>query len=179
MGSKRFNRPSPAMIIAFAALLVALGGTSYAAINLPANSVGTKQLKKNAVTGKKVKNRSLKAADFAVGQLPAGPQGPQGAQGLQGAQGPQGAKGDPGEPAPIPIITVRESVPTSGDAEVFCDAGEAALGGGGTAAADGYLIDSRPAAGNGETPAGWLASAEDAAGADVNVVAFVVCGGLG
>jgi hypothetical protein len=37
--------------------------------------VGTKELKKNAVTNKKAKNRSLKAVDFAAGQLPKGPKG--------------------------------------------------------------------------------------------------------
>jgi hypothetical protein len=40
--------------IAYLALFVALGGTSYAAINLPANSVGTRQLKNGSVTGSKL-----------------------------------------------------------------------------------------------------------------------------
>ena len=39
-------RPSPAMLVACAALVVALGGTSYAVTQLPKNSVGTPQLKK-------------------------------------------------------------------------------------------------------------------------------------
>jgi hypothetical protein len=51
--------PSPAMIVACIALTVALGGTSYAAIRLPAGSVGTKQLKRGAVTGVKVKGNAL------------------------------------------------------------------------------------------------------------------------
>jgi hypothetical protein len=39
------------MVVACIALSVALGGTSVAAIQaLPKNSVGTKQLKRNAVT---------------------------------------------------------------------------------------------------------------------------------
>ncbi len=50
-------RPSPAMV-------VALGGIGSAATVLPAASVGTAQLKSNAVTGAKVKNGSLTAADF-------------------------------------------------------------------------------------------------------------------
>ncbi len=33
--------PSPAMVVACVALTVALGGTGYAAIKLPRNSVGT------------------------------------------------------------------------------------------------------------------------------------------
>jgi hypothetical protein len=40
---KRFPhvRPSPAMVVARAALFVSLSGVGYAAIVLPANSVGT------------------------------------------------------------------------------------------------------------------------------------------
>ena len=45
-GRKRlgFRLPSPSMVIAAIALLVALGGSAYAAGLLPANSVGTAQL---------------------------------------------------------------------------------------------------------------------------------------
>jgi len=57
------------------ALVVALGGTSYAAIKLPANSVGPKQIKSNAVTSGKVKNGSLRSQDFKAGQIPAGATG--------------------------------------------------------------------------------------------------------
>jgi hypothetical protein len=53
------HAPSPAMVVACVALIVALGGTSYAALRLPANSVGTAQLKKAAVTGVKVKRNTL------------------------------------------------------------------------------------------------------------------------
>jgi hypothetical protein len=44
--------------VALLALFVALGGTAIAAGNglLPKNSVGAAQLKKNAVTGPKIKN---------------------------------------------------------------------------------------------------------------------------
>lgn len=51
--------PSPAMVVACIALAVALGGTSYAAIKLPRNSVGTKQLQKNAVVAAKLSARSV------------------------------------------------------------------------------------------------------------------------
>jgi hypothetical protein len=83
---KRFlqHRPSPAMLVALVALFVASSGGAYAALNLPANSVGTKQLKNGAVTGVKVKHRSLLASDFKHGQLP------------KGAKGNPGPKGNPG-----------------------------------------------------------------------------------
>jgi hypothetical protein len=79
--------------IALVALFVALGGTSYAALNMPANSVGTKQLRNGAVTAAKVRKGSLLAKDFKPGQLP---RGPQGLAGVQGSPGQQGQKGDPG-----------------------------------------------------------------------------------
>jgi hypothetical protein len=53
------------------AVFVALGGGAYA-VTVPRNSVGPKQLKANAVTAAKVKNRSLLASDFKRGQLSLG-----------------------------------------------------------------------------------------------------------
>jgi hypothetical protein len=94
------------MVVAFIALLVALGGTGYAAQQLKSNSVGSKQLKNNAVTTKKIKNGavnsnkvrngSLDTNDFKSGQLPAGPQGPRGAEGPRGVEGARGAQGPQG-----------------------------------------------------------------------------------
>jgi hypothetical protein len=88
---------SYANVMATVAVFITLGGVSYAAATLPKNSVHSKQLAKgavrnsdiakNAVTSRKVKNHSLRAVDFASGQLPAGP---------KGEPGQQGAKGDPG-----------------------------------------------------------------------------------
>ncbi len=37
-------------VVAYVALFVALGGTSYAALRLPANSVGTQQIKNHSIT---------------------------------------------------------------------------------------------------------------------------------
>src|SRR3954463_3839648 len=98
MRSPKLHRPSPALVVSVIALSVALGGTSYAAIVLPANSVGNRQIKKNAVTSAKVKNASLRSADFAAGQLPAGATGATGAKGDPGATGATGATGAKGAP---------------------------------------------------------------------------------
>ena len=91
MDSPSRRRPSPALVISLIALFVALGGTGYAAIKLPANSVGSKQLKKKAVTkakiapqsvdGTKVKDGSLRAKDFAPQDLPKGQTGDAGRDG--------------------------------------------------------------------------------------------------
>jgi hypothetical protein len=106
--------------VALLALVIALGGTSYAAVQLPKNSVGTKQLRAKAVTPAKLstKVQTQLAAVGAPG--PAGATGPQGAPGPQGVPGPQGdpgAKGDPGDLGPTSggIGGVNTSVtPTAG-----------------------------------------------------------------
>ncbi len=92
------HRPSAALVVACIALLVALGGTSVAAVSqlVPRNSVGTVQLRSNAVISAKVKNRSLLAVDFKRGQIPAGPTGPAGPAGPAGAAGPAGPAGPAG-----------------------------------------------------------------------------------
>jgi hypothetical protein len=77
--------------VACVALLVALGGVSYAAAVLPANSVGTKQIKKRAVTLQKISPAARAALK--------GQQGGPGPAGPQGDAGPPGPKGDPGQPA--------------------------------------------------------------------------------
>jgi hypothetical protein len=79
------SRMTFANVVAVVALFIALGGTGYAALKLPKNSVGTKQLKNGAVTARKVKAHTLLARDFKRGQLPAGPQGPKGDKGDPGA----------------------------------------------------------------------------------------------
>jgi hypothetical protein len=80
----RFYRPSHATVVAYLALFVALGGSSYAAVTLKRNSVKSENIAKNAVTSPKVKNGSLLFRDFKAGQLPAGVQGPKGDKGDQG-----------------------------------------------------------------------------------------------
>jgi hypothetical protein len=96
----RGARPSPALVVACIALLVSLTGTAVATVSqLPRASVGTPQLKNNAVNSKKVKNGSLLRADFKAGQVPAGARGPAGPAGPAGAAGAAGAPGAPGTPA--------------------------------------------------------------------------------
>jgi hypothetical protein len=88
--------PKHSTIVAYLALFIALGGTSYAAVKLPKNSVGATQIKSNAVTSGKVKNGSLRKADFKAGDLPAGAQGPQGLKGDKGQDGKNGTDGTNG-----------------------------------------------------------------------------------
>lgn len=64
------------------------GGAAYAATHLPKNSVGSKQLKKGAVTPAKLSTAAKSALT--------GPQGPKGAQGPKGETGAAGTKGETG-----------------------------------------------------------------------------------
>jgi hypothetical protein len=80
-----------ANVTSVVALFVALGGASYAAVTLPANSVGSTQIKDRSITIRKVTRKAIASLQGTSG-LP----GPQGPQGMQGLQGPRGLKGDPG-----------------------------------------------------------------------------------
>ncbi len=92
------------------AVFIALGSASYAAVNVPRNSVGTKQLKNtsvgtkqlkgNSVNSGKVKNFWLKAKDFKNGQMPTGPTGPKGPDGGTGLPGLSGVTGPTGGTGP-------------------------------------------------------------------------------
>ena len=80
-------------VVAYLALMIALGGTSYAATQLPGNSVGAKQLKRNAVTAAKIKRGAVSTAKLSSSARAS----------LTGAAGPAGtpgAKGDKGDPGP-------------------------------------------------------------------------------
>ena len=61
MVSRLRGKLTYANVVATIALFIALGGGAYAAFKLPKNSVGAKQIKKNAVTGAKIKNGAVTA----------------------------------------------------------------------------------------------------------------------
>ena len=117
------RRPSPALVVALIALFVALGGTSYAAVTLPRNSVGTAQIRNRAVTQTKIAKKTLAALRSR-----------RGATGPQGRPGPAGAKGTPGLPGPVDLTYVTvESTALAGmseTADATCPAGMVVTGGG-------------------------------------------------
>lgn len=78
------------LMSSLAVFLVLAGGTAFAASQLEKESVGTKQLKKEAVSLAKIKTA---AKESLRGQV-----GAPGAKGATGPQGIQGLKGDPGAP---------------------------------------------------------------------------------
>jgi hypothetical protein len=81
------------VMVTVLAFVVLAGGTAYAATEmLPKNSVGTKQIAKEAVTPAKLSKASKAALT--------GPAGAKGATGPQGPKGDKGEKGDRGETGP-------------------------------------------------------------------------------
>ena len=102
---RRLPRPSPALVVACVSLVVALGGVSYAAVTLPKNSVGSRQIRKGAVVPSKLNKRTL--ALFGKQSSVSGTGGGVGASGQNGQPGPKGdtgPKGEQGPPGPFPDV---------------------------------------------------------------------------
>jgi hypothetical protein len=87
-----------ANLMSSVAVFIALGGVSYAALQIPNNSVGTKQIKNRAVTKPKLDPHLL--ASLAGKTGPQGLPSAQGLKGNTGAQGQAGVSGQGGAPGP-------------------------------------------------------------------------------
>src|SRR6185437_15154567 len=160
----RLRPPSPALVVACLALAISLSGAAYAVSTaLPRNSVGTVQLRNNAVNSAKVRNATLRAADFAPGQIPAGPAGPQGPPGTSGLQLISGSGAS------------NSTSPKSQQQD--CPSGKRAVGGGAVitgSATNTFLSASRPT----DPGTGWTATGREASGGNAGswaVQAWVVC----
>jgi hypothetical protein len=77
-----------------AVFLVVAGGTAFAASQLGKETVGSKQLKKEAVGLAKINAAAKSSLKGATG--PAGPKGDTGPQGAKGDRGEKGERGEPG-----------------------------------------------------------------------------------
>ena len=91
------SRLTFANTISVVALFVALGGASYAAVSLPRNSVGTVQLRSDAVTSGKLAPASVRKPslspwirDQLARRASDGSPGPTGERGPRGETGPRG-----------------------------------------------------------------------------------------
>ena len=131
------------------ALFIALGGGSYAAVRLSANSVKSREIARNAVKSSEiarssvgsseVRNASLEPIDFT--RLPTGPRGDRGATGSRGARGLQGDAGPTGRLGPAGADAATNLRVRLGDTadvaagatttlQTLCGVGERAIGGG-------------------------------------------------
>jgi hypothetical protein len=158
--------PSPAMVVACLALTVALAGTSYAAIRLPANSVGTVQLKRAAVIGAKVKKNTLTGTQIRESSLTIVP------------SALNATSADSADSAALgrldyqsATVSVPSGGPTATRGTANCPTGLFATGGGAkmTDPNNGFIVDSNPV---GKT--GWEATGYSQTGTQ-NMTVYVIC----
>jgi hypothetical protein len=119
------RRPTPALAVATAALVTALGGTGYAALSIPRHSVGTPQLKPRAVTAGKIVpgagvalfyTRASTTVSVAAGAVGGGSAScPKGTYAIGGGVGTNGVAG----------VSVTESLPYNGAAHSYSGAADA------------------------------------------------------
>jgi hypothetical protein len=155
------RRPRYADVTATLALIVALGGTSYAVTALPRDSVGTAQLKDRAVT----------RAKLAAGLAKAGTRGRTGPAGPAGPAGAPGVPGPPGISDVVMAMSTPFGVPSGSEATATCPPGKTVIGGGGLAQgmAPNYLVRSYPSTDR----RSWIAVSGGAVGS--TSTAWVIC----
>jgi hypothetical protein len=98
-----------ANVVSTLCLFIVLGGGAYAATKITG-----KQIKNNSVRSGDIRNGTLRAVDFRRGLLDGasvGPQGPPGAPGVQGEPGRDGAPGRDGSPRTVPISLSLDEAP--------------------------------------------------------------------
>ncbi len=93
--------------MATVAVFIALGGVSYAATQLPKDSVGAKQLKDGSVSVAKLSKSARGSLQGPQGDR--GPAGPPGAAGAAGAPGLPGAPGSPGADGAAIAVRARST----------------------------------------------------------------------
>jgi hypothetical protein len=94
-------RPTYSNVVATLALFFALGGGAYAATQLPARSVGTKQLRRQAVTPAKLSPKTL--------AILAGREGPAGQEAGAGNRDSRACQGRPGTRTPLSSTQAAKS----------------------------------------------------------------------
>jgi hypothetical protein len=109
---------------------------------------------------------------FTGAQGPQGPRGPAGANGANGTNGTNGAT----------RVSVRNGNPSvvadsdTGTADVLCNPGEVATGGGFSKTGEGWALqESFPLSTGGTVPAGWHVEATNFTGDTQQLTATVVC----
>jgi hypothetical protein len=164
------HRPSPALVVALAALVVAIGGTAVAAIGaIPSNGQFTAcyQTSANLIDRIVVLAEPGEQCPNTYARVTWPAQASGGAQGPAGPAGPQGPPGPPGEPAAtnalVASLVTREAKTDGSPVIVRCGGigkRRYAVGGGGAILSDGtYRVTaSYPVADAKGRPNGWAVS---------------------
>ena len=156
--TRRISLPSPSMAVACVALGVALGGTSYAAVKIPPDSVGRSAIREGAVGTAQIRDGSIAAKDVARGVIPPAPK-----------DGTSVVRQVSGEAVAVGQV---------GAVSAACRAGERATGGGGGFAGppttNDNVVDSLPV-GDGAIPTRWRISLFNGGQSPRKPVAYVLC----
>jgi len=171
----RRHRPSAALVVAGAALVVAVCGTAVAAVGaIPADGRFTACYQTSdsllnrivllAEPGEQCPNTYARVSwPSQAGDGTPGPQGPAGAAGPAGPAGPAGATGARGPAGSsansirltLNVVQRRVTLDNRPDATVRCATGMSAVGGGGEIHSGGYMLrDSVPLVEK-RVPVGW------------------------
>lgn len=106
MGSRLRSKLTYANVTASIALFVALGGTGYAATQLPRNSVGTKQIRTNGVGASELRLSAVTSRDIRDGGIAARDMSASARKSLTGATGPSGPVGPAGSATDYRAIVI-------------------------------------------------------------------------
>jgi hypothetical protein len=154
-------RPRYADVAATAALVIALGGTSYAAIvvtsaNIKDNTIVSADLHDEGILSRDIYNGTVTLADISDASEsklrglrgptgPAGPSGPAGPQGIPGEQGEPGADGTNGVSGYVDVVGpwVNGVVADTLTARAMCPTGKKPLSGGFESATGSMLFSPR------------------------------------
>lgn len=170
----------PNLVSTLCLLLLLGGGTAYAASHLRKESVGSRQLKKGAVTPAKLSRKAKATLTGPAGPAgPAGAQGPAGVRGEQGIQGRQGIQGPPG----ISNYQVVSGTPVASSggginldsAYAYCPPGTSALGGGFSSAGSDNTVYVRSDQPVDVDPAAWFVQTTSATASTYTITPYVVC----
>jgi hypothetical protein len=180
------QRVTYANVTATIALFIAVGGTSYAAVQLPRNSVGSAQLRDGSVASPEVRNRSLQATDLSLAARrflrsqrgaigPQGPAGPQGPPGTAGAGGTTTAGASTALAVTYPTAAGTVAAGEVTSATASCGAGQRVTGGGVRieSASDSAVRETYPTINN----TAWTARVgnDDVSGGPFSYTVFAVC----
>jgi hypothetical protein len=179
--TSRRHFPTPSMVVSMVALTVALGGTSYAVASLPARSVGSKQVKPNAIAGVHIKSNAVTSAKVKDGSLTGKDVNEAGLSKVASAAvADQAARA--GMAAGLDRVVYRVSVvavpgapdsntSATGVATARCDPGQLVAGGGVRLEDNMSIVDSYP-----EAAAAWTAHVNnDEVGVPHNATVYAVC----
>jgi hypothetical protein len=153
----RFRKPSPALALAFIALLVSLSSSAGAnPVAFVAKAISGTTIKKHSIPLSALSASAVKALHGATG-----------ARGLPGARGAAGATN-------LKVVVGQGCTPDGcTQAAVACPAGSVATGGGGLVASE-VLYESRPVFTN-NVPIGWEVAGAASQPNHGSALAYAVC----